>query len=53
MERLQPGWVAEVRRVGVRLERDVGVCGVLRGEVGGEVVEATVVRFADEGDAFE
>lgn len=34
-------------------ESDVGVCCVLRGQVGGEVVEAAVVGFADEGDAAE
>jgi hypothetical protein len=53
VESLQAGWVGEVRCVGVRFERDVCVRCVLGGEVGGEVVEAAVVRFADEGDAFQ
>jgi hypothetical protein len=53
MKRLQARRVAEVGRVRVRLERNVGVRRVLRRQVGGEVVEAAVVRFADEGDARE
>jgi hypothetical protein len=53
MECLQAGWVREVRGVGVGFERDVGVGCVFGGEVRGEVVEAAVVGFANEGDAFE
>jgi hypothetical protein len=34
-------------------EGDVSVGCVLRGEICGEVVEAAVVRFADEGDGLE
>lgn len=37
----------------MRLERNVGVCCVLGRQVRREVVEAPVVRFADEGDAAE
>jgi hypothetical protein len=50
---LQACRVGEVGVVGVGLERDVGVCCVCAGQVGGEVVEAAVVRFADERDAAE
>lgn len=53
VERLQACRVGEVGVVRVGLEGDVGVRRVLRGQVGGEVVEAAVVRFADEGDALE
>jgi hypothetical protein len=53
VERLQACRVGEVGVVGVGLERDVGVCCVCAGQVGGEVVEAAVVRFADERDAAE
>lgn len=53
MERLQAGRVGKVRRVRVRGQRDVGVGRVAEGEVGDEVVEAAVVRFADEGDFLE
>lgn len=53
VEGLQTGRVGEVGCVGVGFEGDVGVGCVLGGEVGGEVVEAAVVRFADEGDAAE
>lgn len=48
---MQPCGVGEVRVVRVGFERDVGVCCVRAGQVGGEVVEAAVVRFADERDA--
>lgn len=34
-------------------ERDVGIGGVGGGEVCGEVVEAAVVSFADEGDGAQ
>ena len=50
---MQACWVREVGVVRVCFERDVGVGCVLRGEVSGEVVEAAVVRFADEGDVAE
>tara|TARA_R110002003_G_scaffold39_11_gene2499 strand:+ start:6721 stop:7053 length:333 start_codon:yes stop_codon:yes gene_type:complete len=53
VECLQACWIGEVRCVSVSFERDVSVRGVLRGEVGSEVVEPAVVGFADEGDAFE
>lgn len=46
-------WVGKVGVVGVRFESNVGVRGILGGEVCGEVVEAAVVRFAYEGDAFQ
>jgi hypothetical protein len=50
---LQAGRVGEVGCVSVCFEGDVSVRRVLGGEVGGEVVEAAVVRFADEGDGPE
>jgi hypothetical protein len=50
---LQAGWVGEVRCIGVCFERDICVRCVLGGEVRGEIVEAAVMRFADEGDAFQ
>ena len=50
---MQARGVGEVGVVGVRFKGDVGVCCVLGGEVRGEVVEAAVVRFADEGDVAE
>lgn len=53
VKRLQPGRVAKVGRVRVRVEREVGVRRVGHGEVRGEVVEAAVVRVADEGEALE
>jgi hypothetical protein len=53
VEGLETRRVGEVRVVGVRFERDVGVGGVGGGEVRGEVVEAAVVGFADEGDGSE
>lgn len=37
----------------MRFQRDVGVRRVLRRQVRREVVEAAVVRLADEGDAAE
>lgn len=53
MEGLQPGRVGEVSGVCVGVKGDVGVCRVLGGEVGCEVVEAAVVGFADKGYAAE
>lgn len=53
VERLQARRVRKVRVVRVRFERDVGVCRVLGREVGGEVVEAAVVGFADESNAAQ
>lgn len=53
VEGLQACRVGEVGVVRVGLEGEVGVRRVVRGQVGGEVVEAAVVRFADEGDALE
>lgn len=53
MEGLQSRRVGEVGVVCVRFEGDVGVRCVLRRQVGGEVVEAAVVGFADEGDFAE
>ena len=37
----------------MRPERNVGVRRILGGKVSGEVVEAAVVRFADESDLAE
>jgi hypothetical protein len=51
MESLEASWVGEIRIISVGFEHYVGVCSVLRGEVGGEIVEAAIVCFADEGDA--
>lgn len=53
VEGLEAGWVGEVGCVGVGWEGEVGVGCVSHGEVGGEVVEAAVVGYADEGDALE
>lgn len=50
---MEAGRVGEVCCVGVSFESDIGVCGILRGEVRGEVVEATIMGLADEGDASE
>ena len=53
MERLQADRIREVGRVRVGWESNVSVCCVLGRQVGGEVIEATVMRFADEGDIPE
>jgi hypothetical protein len=53
VECLQACGVGEVGIVGVGFECNVGVCGVLGREVRCELVEAAVVRVAEEGDAFE
>jgi hypothetical protein len=53
VECLQACGVGEVGIVGVGFECNVGVCGVLGREVRCELIEAAVVRVAEEGDAFE
>lgn len=50
---MQASRIGKISVVCVRFERDVGVCGVLGGEVGCEIVEGAVVRFADESNGFE
>lgn len=53
VERLEAGGIGEVSVVRVGGKGEVGVGRVGHGKVGDEVVEASVVGQADEGDALE
>lgn len=53
MEGLEPSWVCEVGRISMRCQRYVSVGCVCHGEVGNEVVEATIVRLSNEGNLLK